>query len=166
MLLIFVWVGAVSLGVEIGYGDIELTPVQLKYFPYVYNGSVIAFTTAAYITILAMVKLSGRKANRSDSMKPKTYLLPLFIVISFFMFNFLPIIIIHNIPVTQKALHCIVMVVEMVSLTNFLVDPIIYIFFQPKVKREVRLVTVKLSKRLLAKDSDERAPLIRYSNDQ
>ena len=149
--LLVLWISAISYGVGIKYGGLVNNAKYNNYAAFVYNGFVVLFTAFTYIIILITVKKSSRVTNssnlRREKSKKKKYIVPLCIVGSFFIFNVLPVIIIHAFGVPKKSFQVVVVGLIGVNVLSYFFDPIIYIYFQPKVRKKMHSLFLRFMRK-------------------
>ena len=132
-----IWILSIAFGFFLKYGKYD----RAKFFEYshhVYNGFTTAFAAVAYIIIIAEVLISSKVsgASSNDSLKRiRKFLLPFLIVMTFFLFTYLPGIITAHINLGDRQKILIVGLIG-VNILNIISDPLIYIFLQPKIKRQ------------------------------
>lgn len=144
MSLTAVWFIAIGYGFMVKYAPFyKNTTVFVENESFIYNGFVVCFTAIAYAAIAMKIKISASEVHsaRLTRESTKKYIIPLVIVISFFLFNMLPSIvenkIQHHLTKTQNR-HLTVALIGVNCLNN-LVDAVVYIFLQNSIRRRLRI---------------------------
>lgn len=124
---------SVSYGIVIEFGFLINNRKYNNYSSFVYNGFVVLVTLVAYIFILIQIKRSSNAVGGRD-IQTKTVLIPFFIVLTFFAFNFVPPIITRLATIPKE--YAQVTVVGFIGLNtmSFFFDPIVYIYLQPRIR--------------------------------
>ena len=136
VLLFMIWIMAISYGLAIQYGNLTKLRGYTIYSSYVYNGFVVVVSTVVYVAISVKVyQTSLRVGTATKVLHKKKYLIPLFIVISFFISEVFPSIIVHVVKVLKSDFNLMIVVLIGVNVFTYICDPIIYVFVQPKVRK-------------------------------
>ena len=142
-----IWIVSIAYGFFLKYGTYNRKHFS-TYAHHVYNGFTTAFAAVAYIIIIAKVLVSSKIAGASSESKVKgrkqirKFLLPFLIVMTFFLFTYLPGIITAHTDLGDQQGILIIGLIG-VNILNIISDPLLYIFLQPKIKRQSRKYVVK-----------------------
>jgi len=144
------WMVSIVYALVLKYAKFD----RATYFTYshhVYNGFTTAFAVAAYLTIFVKVFLSARVSSSSSIQQQKSkkilkkFLLPFAIVMTFFLFNYLPGILTAHVTFKEEGrTKLFVIGLIGVNILNLVSDPLFYVFLQPKIKRKLRMYVAKL----------------------
>lgn len=141
--LVILWCIALSYGVMMEFGKLVNHSWYVQYSSYIYNGFVIVFTTVAYLSIIFKVIVSSRLVASSTvnaKTKIRKYAVPFCIVMTFFLFVFLPSLIANEVlpMITKYYRRTFLIGLIGLNVLNNVFDPIIYIFLQPKIRKKLR----------------------------
>lgn len=134
-----IWILSISFGLFLKYGKYNRATF-FKYSHHVYNGFTTTFAAVAYMIIIAQVLISSKISGASwenNRKKIRKFLLPFLIVMSFFLFTYLPGIITAHINLGDRQKILIVGLIG-VNILNIISDPLCYIFLQPKIIRQLK----------------------------
>lgn len=141
--LVVVWLLAIGYGAMVKYAPFyKNTVVFVENESFIYNGFVVCFTAFSYMAILVKVKITANEVHsvRLVRENSKKYIIPLVIVLSFFLFNMLPSIIENKIQkkLTSTENRYLNIALIGVNCVNNLVDAIVYIFLQHSIRKRLR----------------------------
>ena len=138
--LFIMWVIAVGYGMLVDRILLKI-PVYWKFESYVYNGFVVLFTLVVYSYIGVTASRSSRRVQTRDTNKPsgarinKKIWIPLYIALSFFLFQTAPPIIADAISYDKSRQDydkVVVLILLGVNMLNNISDPATYIILSRK----------------------------------
>ena len=101
---------------------------------------VIAFSNLIYILIIIKVRSSNKIHVNSKTAKisKKLFIMPFLIVLTFFLFAFLPNVIAYNVHFDKKHTKKVLIISLIgINVLNNVSDPIIYIYLQPAARKRL-----------------------------
>jgi len=137
--LAVLWILALTYGLAVRYVKSLNSSMALRHdVSFGYNGFVVCFTGLSYAIILVRVKTSASRVSSSHTVTRdlfKKYLIPVFLVSSFFLLNVFPALIERYIK--QSRTPEITILLIGLNCLNNLFDPIIYIFLQRSIREKL-----------------------------